>query len=154
MIDISPDGRSAKIRTRLFLYHANQKADGAGTFSSGMYPNETALLEDGVWKMDVGGEIDETYFSSANWKDGWAKPAARGAAERQPVPGKPPMSGITNTIDFPPDIPRTQYDGFRWKDMQSTNWPEIKPLWFAYRNPVSGRTPPFYCSDFFKCGNY
>ena len=43
---------------------------------------------------------------------------------------------------------------FAWKAMQETNWPEIKPMWFAYRNPISRRTPPNYCPDFFKCGGY
>lgn len=159
VIDVDPDGLSAKVRTRLFLFHVAQPGGSAGTFSSGMYPNETFTLEGDVWKMVMGGEIDETYISSPSWKQGWAKPEMR--SNRAPTgaagwrPGMPPpSSGITNTIDFPPDIFRTEYDGYRWKDMQATNWPDIKPMWFAYRNPVSGRTPAHYCSDFLKCGSY
>jgi hypothetical protein len=159
VIDVDPDGLTAKVRTRLFLFHAAQPGGSAGTFSSGMYPNETFKLEGDVWKMVMGGEIDETYISSPSWKLGWGRPPVRSA--RAPTgdagwrPGMPPpISGITNTIDFPPDIFRTEYDGYRWKDMQATNWPDIKPMWFAYRNPVSGRTPPHYCPDFLKCGNY
>ncbi len=159
VIDISPDGVSAKLRTRLFLYHASQKGKEPSTFGSGMYPNETFTLEDGVWKMLVGGEIDETYIASSNWKDGWGKPPERvnraGTGDAGWRPGMPaPQSGITNTIDFPPDIPRTVFDTYRWKDMQATNWPDIKPMWFAYRNPVSGRTPPNYCADILTCGGY
>jgi hypothetical protein len=30
-------------------------------------------------------------------------------------------------------------------------WPDIKPMWFAYRNPVSGRVPPLYCPDLKTC---
>jgi hypothetical protein len=159
VIDINPDGVTAKLRTRLFLYHASQKGKESATFGSGMYPNETFTLEGDVWKMQVGGEIDETYFSSPNWKDGWAKPGERpnraGTGDAGWRPGMPPpLSGITNTIDFPPDIPRTVFDTYRWKGMQGTNWPDIKPMWFAYRNPISGRTPPNYCADILKCGGY
>ena len=159
VIDIGPDGASAKLRTRLFLYHASQNGKESATFGSGMYPNETFALEDGVWKMKVGGEIDETYISSSSWKDGWARPQERsartGTGDAGWRPGMPPpLSGITNTIDFPPDIPRTVFDSYRWKGMQSTNWPEIKPMWFAYRNPVSGRTPSNYCPDILTCGGY
>jgi hypothetical protein len=159
VIDVAPDGTTAKLRTRLFLYHAYQKGSGTNTFNSGMYPNETFTLEDGVWKMHVGGEIDETYINSSSWKDGWARPQPRpnrtGTGDAGWRPGMPPPStGITNTIDFPPDIPRTVFDNYRWKDMQATNWPDIKPMWFAYRNPVSGRTPPNYCPDILKCGGY
>ena len=162
VIDIGPDAMTAKARTRLFLYHVSQKGKEAGTFSTGMYPNETFALEGGVWKMVVGGEIDETYFGSPTWKDGWGKPRERvaGAADTTGTDGgwrpgmPPPLSGITNTIDFPPDISRTVFDTYRWKGMQSTNWPDIKPMWFAYRNPVSGRTPPNYCPDILTCGGY
>ncbi len=159
VIEIAPDGATAKARTRLFLYHASQKGKESSTLSSGMYPNETFTLEGGVWKMQVGGEIDETYVSSSSWKDGWARPAERpsraATGDAGWRPGMPaPLSGITNTIDFPPDIPRTVLDGYRWKGMQATNWPDIKPMWFAYRNPVSGRTPPNYCPDILKCGGY
>ena len=30
-------------------------------------------------------------------------------------------------------------------------WPDIKPMWFSYRNPVSGRVPPLYCPDLKTC---
>lgn len=154
VIDVAPDGRSAKIRTRLFLHSIGAEP---GSFSSGMYPNDTALLENGVWKMDTAGEIDETYFSSRNWKEGWARPLPSGQRPAPPAPrpeGAPrvrPGSGITNTIEFPPDIPWTLHDDFRRKDFTSINWPDVKPMWFAYRNPVSGRTPPLYCPDVLKC---
>ncbi|HEY0266733.1 MAG TPA: nuclear transport factor 2 family protein, partial [Rhizomicrobium sp.] len=159
VIEIAPDGATAKVRTRLFLYHASQKGNEASTFSTGMYPNETFTLEGGVWKMQVGGEIDETYIRSSSWKDGWGRVPERsdraGTGDAGWRPGMPaPMTGITNTIDFPPDIPRTVLDDYRWKGMQNTNWPDIKPMWFAYRNPVSGRTPPNYCADILKCGGF
>jgi hypothetical protein len=151
VIDVAPDGKSAKIRTRLFLYFASTKDPGG--WGSGMYPNETAVLENGVWKMQIGGEIDEQYFSTQNYKDGWARPQKPAAPAVVP-PGEdapPPPSGITNTADFPPDVPWSLFDAFRRKGMAATNWPDIKPMWFAYRNPVSGRVPPNYCPDILKC---
>jgi len=30
-------------------------------------------------------------------------------------------------------------------------WPDIKPMWFHYPNPVSGRLPPHYCPDEHTC---
>jgi hypothetical protein len=156
VIDVTPDARSAKIRTRLFLYFANPRL--AGAWNSGMYPNDTAVLEDGVWKMDVGGVIDETYFQSRNYRDGWARvtppqPPPPGARPVAPRTGGP--TGITNTIDFPPDIPWTLFADYRRKGFTTNSWPTgVKPMWFHYRNPVSGRTPPNYCPEILKCFGY
>ena len=47
----------------------------AGTFSSGMYPNETFALEGDVWKMAMGGEIDETYINSSELETGLGQTA-------------------------------------------------------------------------------
>lgn len=33
----------------------------------------------------------------------------------------------------------------------SPTWPDIKPMWFAYPNPVSGRLPENYCPDLKTC---
>lgn len=163
VIDITPDAKSAFIRTRMFLYYANTKK--AGGWNSGMYPNDTAVLENGVWKMKVGGVIDETYFNSPSYEEGWAKPRA-GRRNVAPEEGSAPASGPTagtqggvarrngGTIDFPPDIPWTLFDDYRRKDFRTTNWPEIKPMWFHYRNPVSGRVPPNYCPDILTCYKY
>jgi hypothetical protein len=144
VIIVSPSGRTATIRTRLLLSHA--LADFSAGFSSGMYPNDTAQLEEGVWKLQMGGEIDETYFNSSNYKDGWARPS------KTPGPAsRPAATGISNEIDFPPDIPWSLFAGFRLKGMRENNWPDIKPMWFSYRNPVSGRYPANYCPDFLQC---
>ncbi len=154
VIDVAPDAKSAKIRVRLFLHTISKTP---GSFSIGMYPNDSAVLEGGVWKMLVSGEIDETYFGSAGWKAGWGNPTSRPlgpgptVAPRTLDSRNPPGAGITNTIDFAPDIPWTLYDDFRRKDFVTTNWPEIKPMWFSYRNPVSGRVPPNYCPDILQC---
>src|SRR5690606_2329303 len=49
VIDVSPDGSAATIRTRLFLYTID--TERPGSFNSGMYPNDAAALEQGVWKL-------------------------------------------------------------------------------------------------------
>ncbi|WP_298163286.1 nuclear transport factor 2 family protein [Brevundimonas sp.] len=146
VIDVTPDARSAKIRTRMFLYFANSTR--AGAWNSGMYPNDTAVLEEGVWKMRVGGVIDETYFNSSSYAEGWARSRPRGAV----TPGAPRQASRNgNPISFAPDIPWSLYADYRRRNFSTTNYPDIKPMWFAYRNPISGRTPEYYCPDILTC---
>ena len=156
VIDVSPDAKTAKIRTRLFLYTINEKE--AGSFNSGMYPNDAAVLEDGIWKLSVGGAIDEKYFESRNYKDGWARPPVR------PATGAPPprrslskqdmalFNRLGNPVYFPPDVPSSTLSArLKGFGRGSPLWPEIKPMWFAYPNPVSGRIPENYCPDLRTC---
>ncbi len=148
VIDVAPDGKSANIRTRLLLMRSS--ATRAGAFSSGMYPNDHAVLDGGVWKF-TNVAIDEPYFQSASYADGWA---------RFPAPVPPPSGPRKPTImdklihDFPPDIPLTtmpmREQGFGG-DAKIIEFPDIKPMWFSYRNPVSGRVPPYYCPDETTC---
>jgi hypothetical protein len=64
---------------------------------------------------------------------------------------------VKNAIEplrnFPPDVPRAsmplRHRGSLPGD--TITWPAIKPMWFAYRNPVSGRRPPLYCPDLKTC---
>ena len=145
VIDVAPDGKSAKMRHRLLHIDAAPESRG---FSDGMYPNNAAKLEDGVWKFDVAAP-DQPYFSSSGFKDGWArKPAA---------PAPPRRNATKNSVEplrnFPPDVPRAsmpiRHHGSLPGDM--IVWPDIKPMWFAYKNPVSGRLPPLYCPDLKTC---
>jgi hypothetical protein len=115
--------------------------------------------------MDVN-MIDQKYFSSPNYFQGWARPAApaargEGAGRRGATPpgGRAGGSGrgatvFASGIDFPPDMPASVMTEYRRKNFNSVNYPEIKPMWFHYRNPVSGRTPPNYCPDVKTCFNY
>ncbi len=68
VIEVSEDGRSVRYRTRLFQIFSSRER--AGTFSGGIYPNEQAVLEDGVWKL-WSVAIDEWYYNSASYADGW-----------------------------------------------------------------------------------
>jgi hypothetical protein len=155
VIDVSPDAKTAKIRTRLFLYTISSTE--AGSFANGVYPNDAAVLEDGIWKLSVGGAIDEKYFQSTGWKDGWARPRTRASAPTtRPAPSSPSAGSLSrrlgNPVDIPPDVPAASMPArLRGFVRGSPIWPEIKPMWFAYPNPVSGRLPENYCPDLKTC---
>jgi len=154
VIDVAADAKTAKIRTRLFLYTID--TERPGSFHSGMYPNDMAALEEGVWKLSVAGAIDEKYFQSDNYKDGWARPASDGSPRAQSAAA--PMGPVSaagrlgNPIDFPSQVKfasmPTRLAGF---GRTSAGWPQIRPMWFAYPNPVSGRIPEHYCPDLRSC---
>lgn len=151
VIDVAPDGRSAKLRTRLF--HISINNTRPGVIKSGMYPNDAAVLENGAWRF-MNSSIDESYFESASYQDGWAR-------AREPVPAPASAPGVTRpptmmerlVATFPPDtlladMPRRQ-QGFIPGAV--IRWPDIVPMWFHYVNPISGRVPEFYCPDEFTC---
>ncbi len=91
--------------------------------------------------------MDEAYFSSAGWKGGWSgvKPAAPGA--------KAPPTALS--VKFPPDIAMDKLgkraEHFRGGTGDTIDWPGILPMWFNYRNPVSGRVPELYMPDGVPC---
>jgi hypothetical protein len=149
VIDVAADGRSAKLRTRLF--HITVNRTRPGVLKSGNYPNDAAVLEKGAWRFS-NMSIDESYFESLNYKDGWAH-----AKEPVPVaPGAPVRAPDTITkliAAFPPDVPQSAMPK-RLKGLTPADqivWPAIKPMWFHYVNPVSGRVPEYYCPDEFTC---
>ena len=152
VIDVAADGKSAYLRTRMLLYYANSTK--AGAWNSGMYPNESAVLDHGVWKMNVGGGIDETYFMSPSYRQGWAHPTL-GADPMAAAAAAGPTAPRGPRVDFPPDIPISALgrrgEGFARGLPNYISWPQIKPMWFHYRNPVSGRVPANYCPDITTC---
>lgn len=145
VIDVAEDGRTTKLRTRLFSF--NSSRDVAGNFQSGMYPNDRMVLQDGVWKFQHQ-SIDELYFTSAGYKGGWAD-----VPDARPSPTGPSII-MKLATQFPPDIwgrdmgPR--YRGFAFGP-DFIDFPDVKPMWFHYLNPVSGRVPPNYCPDESTC---
>ena len=143
VIDVAPDGKSAKMRHRLLHIDAGTESRG---FSDGMYPNNAAKLENGVWKFDVAAP-DQVYFRCASFRDGWAR---KSNAPARPRSNKNAIEPLRN---FPADVPRAsmpiRHHGSLPGD--SIEWPDIKPMWFAYKNPVSGRLPPLYCPDLKTC---
>jgi hypothetical protein len=150
VIHVAADGRSANLRTRLIQTATGKSVEGQpnrSAFSSGMYPNDQAVLEDGAWKLWAL-EIDEHYMISAGWKGGWSgvKPVGK---DRPP---SPPSRLLTR---YPPDILMTalgkRAEHFRGGTGEPIEWPGILPMWFHYRNPVSGREPPLYMPDCVPC---
>jgi hypothetical protein len=151
IIDVNEDGTMAKVRARL-MNIGHRWGGEPGAFMSGMYPNDGAILDNGTWKVWALA-IDEPYLPSNGWKNGWARPA-----KPQPVDPNAPPPGTTGifkrvTDVIQPDMPisrmKLRERGFVPGDL--ITWPDIKPMWFHYKNPVSGREPPNYCSDLHTC---
>jgi hypothetical protein len=152
VVHVASDGRSAKMRTRLF--HPAVGFNPGGGIEGGMYPNNQAVLEHGAWKL-WSLTIDEPYFS-ASYPHGWAKaipprrpPAARPAASA--VAGARPA--IPGAVVYPPNVSQAllgkRMEGFVGGTGTPIRWPGILNMWFHYKNPVSGRVPEFYWPD---CG--
>ena len=149
---VAEDGRSANLRTRLFQPRTTKTAAQDGSLNgpslySGMYPNDQTVLENGIWRL-WSLEIDEPYFTMAGWKGGWinVKPAPPGAP-------RPPLSPLV--ARFAPDILMSvmgrRAEGFRGGTGETIEWPGILPMWFNYRNPVTGRVPERYWPDCVPC---
>ena len=114
VIDVAPDGKSAKIRIRMF----QQMSFGTrASVGAAVYEN-TAVLEDGKWKL----RDDHTYNTlAANYQGGWVRAANPG------VPGE--------SKELPPDRPPS----FKFQ-----MFPVVYDIPFHYANPVTGNTtvPP------------
>jgi hypothetical protein len=152
VIHVSQDGRSANLRTRLFQPRTAKRAEpGAApsgllnnTMNSGMYPNDQAVLEDGIWRL-WSLTIDEHYMTMRDWKKGW-----HGV---EPVPPGQGAGQSPLVERYPPDILMTamgkRAEHFRGGTGVTLQWPDILPMWFHYKNPVSGRVPDLYWPDSF-----
>jgi SnoaL-like protein len=141
VIMVAADGRSASIRSRLFQPASSfERAMG---FGGGMY-HDQVVLEDGIWKF-WSVVIDEHYFSSPTYEGGWS------SAKDPVTPRRPPAPNTS----YPPDIPLTKLGererGFRGGVGDEIGWPGILPMWFHYKNPVSGRVPEHYWPDCVPC---
>jgi hypothetical protein len=152
VILVSQDGRSASLRTRLLQPRTGKWSRDSGKpntnagFASGMYPNDQVVLEDGIWRFWTL-TIDEHYFSSPDWQGGWA------AAKEPPAGTGSRPSPLMQR--YPPDLAITalgrREEGFRGGTGITIDWPGILPMWFHYRNPVSGRVPEHYWPDCVPC---
>jgi hypothetical protein len=150
VILVAADGRSANLRTRLFQPRTSKEPGKPGSFLgasmyAGMYQDQT-VLEDGIWRL-WNLALDEPYFTSAGWKGGWS------AVKDAPPGQNPPPSPILKK--YPPDVPITamgrREEHFRGGVGQVIQWPAIQPMWFPYRNLVSGRTPENFIADCAVC---
>jgi len=116
VIHVSADGRSAKIRARLF--QLGGPAKGEGSWISGIYEN-TTVQEDGAWKIS-GMDLDYV----------WTAPSRGGWVRVKTPPGAPQIAMIN---EFPPDRPL--------RGSIAAPFPKIHNVAFHYRNPVSRRMP-------------
>lgn len=108
VIHVSPDGRSAKIRSRMM----QQLSFGPrASMGASIYENE-AVKEDGRWKFSF---VHTMNTWTAGYDGGWISSPGRF------VPGP--------SEDYPPDGPPT---------LQFQMFPTVYHIPFHYRNPVSG----------------
>jgi hypothetical protein len=110
VIDVAPDGRSAKVRIRLL--------EQVGTYGeraawNGIIEENEAVLDGGVWKLK---RVHGFNTFSADYQGGWTR------ASGQALPGP----STTN----PPDRPPTVVFGV---------FPKSYTVPFHYPNPVTGR---------------
>lgn len=109
VVEVSPDGETAFMRSRLFVMFGIYRTNAQ--WGSGVYEN-VAVKENGVWKFKYL-HAYQTFYT--NYEDGWAK---RSSAIFAPYPRLPP--------DRPQSVPYDPYPAAF-----------VPP--FHYRNPVSGR---------------
>jgi hypothetical protein len=89
VINIAPDGRSARVRT--YLFHPNTSKRPGGTLFGAMYPDDHLILDDGIWRL-WNLSLDEPYFEMPNWEGGWAAAKDRAPAPpRAAAPATPPL---------------------------------------------------------------
>jgi hypothetical protein len=161
VINVAPDGRSARLRT--YLFHPNTSKRGGSLFGA-IYPDEHLVLEDGIWRL-WNLSLDEPYFTMPDWQGGWSAAKERPAAAAPPAARPPPSAasasapkryiGAALVEHFAPDIPITvlgeRQEHFRGGTGEPWEWPQILPMWWGYKNPVSGRTPEHFLSDCVPC---
>lgn len=152
VIHVAHDGRSTLLRT--YLFHPNTaKYDVASgtpnkgnTIQTGMYPNDQVVLENGIWRLWTL-TIDEPYMLMPDWQGGWS-------AAKPPPPGGG-MRASPLLQRYPPDLLLTDLgkreEGFAGGTGTKIDWPAILPMWFHYRNPVSGREPERFWPDCVPC---
>jgi acetyl esterase/lipase len=114
VIDVAPDGKSAKIRIRMFQQMSFGPRASVG---AAVYEN-TAVLEDGKWKL----RDDHTYNTlAAGYDGGWVRSAS------------PTTPGADKQL--PPDRPPA---------LKFQMFPVVYDIPFHYANPVTGSSavPP------------
>ena len=162
VILVAPDGRSARLRT--YLFHPNTSKTGSSTLFGAMYPDDHLILEDGIWRL-WNLSLDEPYFEMPDWKRGWAGVNDKPAAAKLPPPTPP--TGIVSyrgpkryfgaelVAQYRPDVPITELgvlqEHFRGGTGEPWEWPKILPMWWGYKNPVSGRVPERFLPDCVPC---
>lgn len=136
VIDVAPDGSSAKIRERVL--EVGGRVGAEGEWRAGVYES-AIVLEDGVFKLAA---MDLDYTWAAPYHGGWAAVAAGQAFQPDPGVGSDPGIGAVARGEGAPVF--TPPSGLSAPDRALRGpvrppFPEILPLPFHYANPVSGR---------------
>ena len=159
VIIVAPDGRSARLRT--YLFHPNTYKDRSSTLFGAIYPDDHLILEEGIWRL-WNLSLDEPYFEMPDWERGWAgvnMPEPEGAAPparrfRDPD-GPKRYFGAELVKQYRPDVPINELgvlqEHFRGGTGEPWDWPMILPMWWGYKNPVSGRQPELFLPDCVPC---
>ncbi len=168
VIHVSQDGRSTSLRARLLQFGtSNSNATGGGFsgvagFNGGMYHDQT-VLEDGTsrWRL-WSTTIDEFYWRSPSWAGGWASATRRagtgpGAGADTGNSSRGGLAPGGRLREMPADLSLKDTRlgerevGLEGGAGKAVTWPEIQHMWFAYRNPVSGRLPQYYWPGCVPC---
>jgi hypothetical protein len=154
VILVASDGRAANARIRLFQPRTGKtvgKPDDfyGASFWGGMY-HDQFVLENGVWRF-WNLSLDEPYITPVGWKGGWAM-----AKDPPPAPpGQAASPLVAANSNLQPDVPvkalGKRQEHFRGGTGEPWQWPQILPMWFEYRNPVSGRVPELYQENCAPC---
>ncbi|TPX14607.1 uncharacterized protein E0L32_005299 [Thyridium curvatum] len=145
VILVSDDGRSSTLRARLL--QPSTSIDKAGSFNGAMYHDQMVLEEGKGWKL-WSVTIDEFYWMSKNWAEGWATATVSNSSS---------SANSTSSLaqKYPPDLTLPEVGdreaSFRGGSDRPIEWPEIQRMWFQYRNPVSGRMPEYYWPGCVPC---
>ena len=130
------------------LFQTGTSANRGSGFSEGIYHNQV-VLEDGVWKL-WSVNVDSFYLQYP-YEGGWA-------SVKDPDPSTLHQPAPPANDSYPPDIPLNKLGdrarGFRGGTGEMIVWPSVLPMWFNYKNPVSGRVPANYFPDCVTCTLY
>jgi hypothetical protein len=122
IIDIAPDGNTAKGRFRCFMqggYHESRQERIPGfpeqCWEGGIYENEY-VREDGVWKIKL---LNYNMLWQANYAEGWAHSAVH-------------LPALTKTFPEDPRGPDVLVEA-------QPVWPNTRNVPFHYNHPVTGK---------------
>jgi len=124
IVDVAPDGLSAKARFRAVLQggcHESMQEPIPGLpqqfWEAGIYEN-LYVKEDGIWKIQL---LNYNMLWQANYAEGWARSAVHLAPLTRTYPEDP--HGPDELLG---EVPKT--------------WPETRVIPFHYPHPVTGQT--------------
>ena len=169
---VSHDGRSVTYRARLLQWGTSNETrggfNGVSGFNGAVYHDQMVIEPKNVngtitplWKL-WSLTIDEFYWTSVSWKDGWAASNPRPPPVPSPSSSSPPSPPTSTPAPglaqaYSPDLLLSSpLFGEREVGLEGgappyTSWPDIRRMWFGFRNPVSGRLPEWYSPGCVPC---